>query len=102
MLTPVREAKQAARFELEWQDMKCMTIALFLAMAASAQEDHSGHANAIAGLGNVDFRTSCNQRAKQQMSRGVALLHSFGYEEARLAFERAASGDTSCGMAQWG
>jgi hypothetical protein len=36
------------------------------------------------------------------MSRAVALLHSFGYEEARLAFAEAAKADPSCGMAHWG
>src|SRR3954451_14886179 len=36
------------------------------------------------------------------MSRGVALLHSFGYEEARLAFQDAAAADPDCAMAYWG
>jgi len=36
------------------------------------------------------------------MSRGVALLHSFGYEEARVTFNKAAAADPSCGIALWG
>jgi hypothetical protein len=32
----------------------------------------------------------------------VALLHSFAYEEARLAFQEAAKADASCGIAHWG
>src|SRR5438477_331100 len=33
---------------------------------------------------------------------GVALLHSFGYEESRLAFHDAAKADPACSMAYWG
>ena len=66
------------------------------------QEDHSQHSHVAVGFGTVDFPTSCNTSAQKWMSRGVALLHSFGYEEARLAFREASSIDPSCGMAHWG
>lgn len=75
---------------------------LLVAVFASAQENHSQHQHAVAGLGTVDFQTSCNARAQQSVSRAVALLHSFGYEESRLAFEEAAGADSSCGIAHWG
>ena len=81
-----------------------MRIALLLlgAALAAAQEDHSRHRHAVAGLGTVNFPTSCNGSAQKPISRGVALLHSFGYEEARLAFNEAATADPSCAMAHWG
>jgi hypothetical protein len=69
---------------------------------ALAQEDHSKHQHAVAGLGTVNFPTSCSAPAQQSISRGVALLHSFGYEEARLAFHQADKADPSCAMAYWG
>ncbi|MGH9657938.1 MAG: hypothetical protein ACRD96_05300, partial [Bryobacteraceae bacterium] len=69
---------------------------------AAAQEDHSRHDHAAAGLGTVDFPTSCNAAAQKSISRGAALLHSFGYEEARIAFGEAAKADPACGMAHWG
>src|SRR3954453_11533678 len=69
---------------------------------AMAQEDHSQHEHAVAGLGTVNFPTSCNAAAQTSISRGAALLHSFGYEEARLAFNEAAKADPTCGMAYWG
>src|SRR5688572_21630419 len=69
---------------------------------AAAQEDHSKHQHAVAGLGTVNFPTSCNASAQKFISRGAALLHSFGYEEARLAFNEAARADPACGMAYWG
>src|SRR5882724_7939998 len=69
---------------------------------AVAQEDHSQHQHAVAGLGTVDFPTSCNAAAQKLISRGAALLHSFGYEEARLAFNDAAKADPACAVAHWG
>jgi len=69
---------------------------------APAQEDHSQHQHAVAGLGTVDFPTSCNASAQKSISRAVALLHSFGYEEARIAFNDAAKADPACAMAHWG
>ena len=69
----------------------CSLVLLILGGAlAAAQEDHSRHQHAVAGLGTVNFPTSCNAAAQNFISRGVALLHSFGYEEARLAFNDAA------------
>lgn len=78
-------------------------LLLFLCAAlAVAQEDHSRHQTAVAGLGTVDFPTSCNPAAQKLISRAAALLHSFGYEEARLAFDNAAKADPNCAMALWG
>jgi hypothetical protein len=68
----------------------------------TAQEDHSQHQHAVAGLGTVDFPTSCSATAQKSISRAAALLHSFGYEESRLAFNDAAKADPACAMAYWG
>jgi hypothetical protein len=69
-----------------------MVLAGFI---GSAQENHSSGKHPVAGLGKVSFPTSCNASAQNLMSRAVALLHSFGYEEARLAFAEAAKADPS-------
>jgi hypothetical protein len=79
-----------------------IVLLILCAALAPAQEDHSQHQHAVAGLGTVDFRTSCNAKAQELISRGAALLHSFGYEEARIAFNDAAKADSSCAMAYWG
>ena len=81
--------------------MRLVLLSLCAALAA-AQEDHSLHQHAVAGLGTVDFPTSCNATAQELIYRGAALLHSFGYEEARIAFNDAAKTDSSCAMAYWG
>src|SRR5262245_60277979 len=53
-------------------------------------------------VGTVDFPTSCSAKAQPDFIRGVALLHSFFYEEARRLFTEAAANDPGCAMAQWG
>ena len=52
--------------------------------------------------GKVDFPVSCGPDAQAEFTRGVALLHSFFYEEARRAFSSAVEKDPNCAMAQWG
>ena len=79
-----------------------LALLILCAVLATAQEDHSQHQHAGAGLGTVDFPTSCNAPAQKLISRGAALLHSFGYEEARITFSDAAKADPSCAMAYWG
>ena len=82
----------------------CVRLFLLIswAVVATAQEDHSQHERAVAGLGTVGFPTSCNAAAQKSISRGAALLHSFGYEEARVTFNDAAKSDPACAMAWWG
>ena len=77
-------------------------IMILLCGVVTAQEDHSLLQHAVAGLGSVDFRSSCNAPAQASISRAVALLHSFGYEEARNVFKDAARADPSCAIAYWG
>src|SRR6266478_5092891 len=81
-----------------------MRPALLILCAALvvAQDDPSQHQHAVAGLGTVDFPTSCNAAAQKLIPRAAALLHSFGYEEARITFNDAAKADPTCAMAYWG
>lgn len=52
--------------------------------------------------GKVQFPISCSSEVQSEFSRGVALLHSFFYEEARRVFTAVAQRDPKCAMAQWG
>ena len=56
----------------------------------------------LRGAGKVDFPISCVPGARSEFVRGVALLHSFFYEEARRSFTSAAEKDPKCAMAEWG
>jgi tetratricopeptide (TPR) repeat protein len=53
-------------------------------------------------LGTVSFPTSGDPRAQVDFVRGVAWLHSFGYEEAIDAFRAAQTIDPQFVMAYWG
>jgi tetratricopeptide (TPR) repeat protein len=56
----------------------------------------------LRAAGTVDFKVSCVSGARSEFIRGVALLHSFFYEEARRIFTEVAAKDPNCAMAQWG
>ena len=56
----------------------------------------------LTAAGKIDFPVSCTAGAQPEFNRGVALLHSFFYEEARRIFTAVAEQDPKCAMAQWG
>jgi len=53
-------------------------------------------------LGTVSFPVSCAAASQPPFERGVALLHSFWYDEAEKQFEAIARKDPDCAMAYWG
>ena len=53
-------------------------------------------------LGHVEFPTSASAPAQQQFIRGVLLLHSFEYVDARAAFQEAERLEPNFAMAYWG
>ncbi len=56
----------------------------------------------LRAAGKVTFPISCAPSVQSEFARGVALLHSFFYEEARRVFTSVAERDPKCAMAQWG
>ena len=56
----------------------------------------------LRAAGKVEFPISCAPAVQSEFARGVALLHSFFYEEARRVFTSVAERDPKCAMAQWG
>ncbi|NKB32640.1 MAG: hypothetical protein GKR91_06035 [Pseudomonadales bacterium] len=55
-----------------------------------------------ATLGEVHFDTSCASEVEESFNVAVAMLHSFEFDESRLAFEQVATEEPSCAMAYWG
>src|SRR6266508_2715069 len=76
-------------------------LGVLLATRAVAQETHAHHGESEM-LGTVRFPVSCSEQVRPAFTRAVALLHSFGYEDARDAFAAVAEKDPACGMASWG
>lgn len=75
-------------------------VLLLSGRIANARQ-HAAH-EAKETLGTVEFPVSCTAEAQQSFTRGVALLHSFTYDESEEAFRAAAAKDTQCAMAHWG
>lgn len=89
--------------------MRLMNWLLFLAFVAfvivpaagrAAAEEPAAEAPLI--LGVLDFPTSGAPGAQDAFERGVMLLHSFEYEDARNAFHEAQAIDPDFAMAVWG
>lgn len=76
-------------------------LALGSAAPGAGQEAHEQHAHGGAH-GQVEFPVSCQPDVRADFQRAVGILHSFGYEEARHAFQAIAERNPSCGMAYWG
>src|SRR5438552_14299243 len=56
----------------------------------------------LRAAGKVEFPISCASSIQSEFSRGVALLHSFFYEEARRVFTPLADANPKCPLPQWG
>ena len=76
-----------------------VSVLLVLCNAQSATAPEPGD---LRGVGKVTFPITCAPDVQSDFSRGVALLHSFFYEEARRVFTSVADRDPKCAMAQWG
>jgi hypothetical protein len=79
----------------------------FTSFAATVLADdaqtHPHHEDlTTAQLGTVAFPVSCAPTVQKPFERGVALLHSFWYEEAEKEFTQIAVDDPHCVMAHWG
>jgi tetratricopeptide (TPR) repeat protein len=75
---------------------------LLLSVAGWAEEGEHPEDLTAEQLGTVHFPISCAPSAQEPFTRGVALLHSFWYEEAGKAFAQAAKDDPRCAIAHWG
>jgi tetratricopeptide (TPR) repeat protein len=65
-------------------------------------EKQAHHHDASEKLGNVSFPISCAPDSQKPFERGVALMHSFGYEDAEAQFVEITQKDPVCAMAHWG
>ena len=79
----------------------CLAAA-FSPTVAAADEGHHHEELTQAQLGTVHFPVSCTPEAQKTFEKGVALLHSFWYEEAEKTFLEVEKQDPKCAMAYWG
>jgi tetratricopeptide (TPR) repeat protein len=80
-----------------------LAFAILISSSALAQDEAQHHEDLTPEqLGTVHFPISCVVQVQQPFEVGVALLHSFWYEEAQKQFEQIAAVDPHCAMAHWG
>src|ERR1700722_20646882 len=79
-----------------------LCTAAALSGLAIADDDHHHEELTQDQLGTVHFPVSCSPEAQKAFENGVALLHSFWYEEAQKTFEQVEKQDPTCAMAYWG
>ena len=87
-----------------------MKICLFLlafsvcSSVFAVADDEGRHHQELteAQLGTVHFPSSCPAAVQKPIERGVAMLHSFWYEEAEKQFQQVEKDDPQCAIARWG
>ena len=79
-----------------------LVCAISSTAALAAPASHRNAASPLDQLGSVNFPTSCNAAADAKVKTGVALMHSFQYQQSRETFEQAAAADPKCAVAHWG
>jgi tetratricopeptide (TPR) repeat protein len=90
---------------LAWSLLFCCCLFNCLTLSAFADDEQGRHHHEDlneAQLGLVHFPVSCAPASQKPFERGVALLHSFWYEEAEKEFTQIAKDDSRCAMAHWG
>jgi tetratricopeptide (TPR) repeat protein len=74
-----------------------------VATTGDDDKDHHHHEDLTeTQLGTVHFPVSCAASVQKPFQRGVALLHSFWYEEAEKEFIDIGKDDPHCVMVHWG
>jgi tetratricopeptide (TPR) repeat protein len=76
-------------------------VLLMCSRGLLADESHQ-HFDRSEKLGTVVFPISCTPAIQRSFERGVALMHSFWYDEAAKQFKALENEDPSCAMAYWG
>ncbi len=99
---PIANEFAGWRFSVRRLTYCLLATFLVLAWPAAADEGHAHPGDAGEQLGTVAFPISCAPAVQNPFNRGVALLHSFWYEEAEKQFEEIARKDPKCAMAHWG
>jgi len=89
--------------------MRVVRTAVLLCLGAlscvrgyALQHEHQHPMEAPEQLGKVSFPTTCGPSSQARFERGVALLHSFGYEQAEAQFTEITRSDPGCAIAHWG
>jgi len=83
-----------------------MTVILLLSCHQKKSDQHQivtiGGGQPSKEFGTVEFVIPCDASTKEDFNLGIAMLHSFEYDQAEKAFLGVLGKDTNCAMAWWG
>jgi tetratricopeptide (TPR) repeat protein len=79
-----------------------LVAGLFCSSCLADDEGHHHEDLTEAQVGTVHFPSSCSANVTKPIERGVAMLHSFWYEEAEKQFVQIEKDDPKCAIARWG
>jgi tetratricopeptide (TPR) repeat protein len=81
-----------------------LALLSFRPVVLGQSDAHHQHADTLRAeqYGTVFFPISCSSQAQKTFERGVAMLHSFEYEDANATFIAVAHRGPNCAMAYWG
>lgn len=83
--------------------LSALVVAVGVALVSSQAPSPKPQASSpVSGVGRISFPNSGSPAAQADFLRGVAWLHSFGYEDAIDAFRAAQKADPSFALAYWG
>ena len=77
-------------------------VLLCLVVLLEAVPSTGQHKRAAHEMAAVNFPISCTPQAQKEFNQALTLLHHMTYPQAREEFQRVATTDPKCAMAQWG
>ena len=106
--SPMTRIRITSLLGFDMKRVACLLLFVALSTFAGFADDdkdkgHQHHEDLTeTQLGTVHFPVSCAPSVQEPFARGVALLHSFWYEEAEKEFLNITHTDSRCAMAHWG
>ena len=78
----------------------CAILVIVVMTASFADEPHN-HSDSGHNCWQRYVPISCSKKARDHIERGLAMFHSFLFDDAELQFATAANVDAGCAMAFW-
>lgn len=78
-----------------------VTVSLLVVSILSFAHDAHEHDVPASQVGSVTFPISCSNPAQSDVEHGLAMMHSFLFDDAEGRFKAAAEADSGCAMAYW-
>ncbi len=99
ILAQTREAVLAHKMPKYLFQSRGLFLCGLIAVAVPGAANFEDHQHQV---GHIHFPVSCTPEAQKTFEHGVALLHSFWYDEAEKTFSTVIRVDPACAMAYWG